>query len=162
MGALLAATLCVAPACAADNAETLAERFKAAAGVAAEAQARSDAFADSVEIYHTPIRPEDGPVDGAWLRSVSQGEVAALSKAMPDYHQENVRITTIGNLIESSRVEVGTLKDGAKLRLRRRTTFVIHGGRIVGVHTIDDPDQAQTAKLARAYRDGGLVAKPRP
>ena len=118
-------------------------------------------WAETINVYHTPIKPTDGPVARSWLRTMGGAEPAALRKAIPDVRTEQTS-ERVGNMVIVTGYLIGKLPTGEELRHRSLVAYEIRDGMVVALHTAGDPDPKQRELLAKAYRLGGLVAPPRP
>jgi ketosteroid isomerase-like protein len=97
-------------------------------------------WADEVVITHTPPMANDGPERGERLGA---GEVAIfteMTRAIPDYHQEDLEIIAEGDVITFRETIVGTLPDGTVQRAPIHYLMGITDGRITTIHGTFDLD----------------------
>jgi hypothetical protein len=140
----------------AEDIETVAERLRSAAAESPEryTQTLGELWADRVETAHEPRRDMDGPRTRDEQVAMHRAEDATFRRAMPDYRQDDVGASVIGNCIELSATISGTPPNGDAIALPVRWRFTLEDGAIVHALTIVDP--ADTAPVVRILNAAGI------
>lgn len=112
-------------------------------------------YGDEVDYRHTPPLPSDGMVSGEQLREVSGLEAAAINNAIPGFFYDRVEVSVDDVRVHVKAWIVGTLGNGADVRVLSDMYCRVRDGQIVGVeHVMDAETMAAWAEVARA---GGLT-----
>jgi hypothetical protein len=142
----------------AQSANEIAQQLAATADPEGSWRALTRLFAKEVELRHDPPAPTDGPIPGALLAQISQREVEALSRAVPNATHDPPEITVEGNAIRIRRRTQGSLPDGTPVDLRTNTLFSIAEGRVVALQS--DMDGESVRMWQRVLFAGGFPPRP--
>src|SRR5579863_309067 len=111
-------------------------------------------FAEDVAIHHVPPGPNDGSIPGSRLAAISQQEVEALGRALPDAVHEDPVITVEGEAVRVRGRTSGRLPDGTAIEVRTNTLFTVTDGVIVGLES--DMDAESLSAWRTVLTSGGF------
>lgn len=135
-------------------------RSEAGASPLERVRAKAALFAEEMTLHHHPPLPADGLIKGAELARVSEGQAAALCKAVPDLANVKLTMTVEGSRVRVESTDQGTGPNGEPIELRGHMVLEVRGGRIVGMDAYWEEDGASRTLLTEVLARGGFDLPP--
>jgi hypothetical protein len=113
-------------------------------------------YGDEVTLAHEPALPNDGTVKGSELAAMEDGAIAAITKLIPDYHQEDFSVAADGDALTLHETRVGTLPNGTVSRVPTTGVFQLRDGRITSATLHINMDDVASFLEAISAADIGM------